>query len=153
MYDIPSIYSRFINPDNTFGSNSSLLTLFTSFPELGSRSFNCSLLNYCSGHGICDYCNQRCLCDVGYGSAFDVVSSGSTTSFLTCSQKVCPTGKAVGDLAVSPTVAHLPAECSNQGTCNRNTGVCNCFYPFTGPACDLRKCYVYEMLFHFLIFV
>merc|ERR1711924_291891 len=37
-------------------------------------------------------------------------------------------------------VAHQLAECSNAGVCNRRTGECECFPPFTGSACDRLRC-------------
>ena len=50
----------------------------------------------------------------------------------------CPVGLAIGDVPLLPQVAHQSAECGNQGICNRTTGVCDCFPPYTGTACD--KC-------------
>ena len=52
---------------------------------------------------------------------------------------ICPSGTAIGDVAISPTQAHQVAECSNQGKCNRNTGNCTCFAPFSGAACNECK--------------
>lgn len=36
--------------------------------------------------------------------------------------------------------AHILAECSNQGKCNRQTGECECNPMFTGSACQRTKC-------------
>lgn len=48
----------------------------------------------------------------------------------------CPSGKAISDLPTSATEAHAIAECSNAGTCDRRTGQCKCFSPYTGAACQ-----------------
>jgi hypothetical protein len=37
--------------------------------------------------------------------------------------------------------AHQDLECSNQGTCNRNTGTCSCFSGFSGAACSRTACH------------
>jgi hypothetical protein len=58
----------------------------------------------------------------------------------TCSQRVCPAGKAIGDVPSSPTQAHALAECSNMGICDRSTGLCKCFTPFGGSACEKMRC-------------
>ena len=36
--------------------------------------------------------------------------------------------------------AHEYVECSNMGTCQRDSGICNCLPGFTGPACERMKC-------------
>ena len=52
---------------------------------------------------------------------------------------VCPAGKAIRDRPIG-NEAHAVAECSNQGICERNTGVCKCFPPFTGESCNEMMC-------------
>ena len=32
------------------------------------------------------------------------------------------------------------AECSNQGKCNRTTGICECFAPYEGVSCNVITC-------------
>jgi len=53
---------------------------------------------------------------------------------------VCPSGRAIGDVATGSNSAHAPAECSNRGKCNRGTGTCECFAPFGGNACNEMTC-------------
>ena len=50
--------------------------------------------------------------------------------------EVCPAGKASADVATAYNKAHASAECSNKGLCDRSTGLCKCFLPFTGGACE-----------------
>ena len=58
----------------------------------------------------------------------------------TCKHRVCPAGKAIGDVATSSDTAHALTECSNMGVCDRNTGLCECFPPFEGSSCERMKC-------------
>ena len=109
---------------------------FTDYPLMGT---GCLDLNKCNKNGDCDYCLEKCACYSGYGSSTDIVSGGGGLDG-TCSQRVCPAGKAIGDLAISATVAHSFSECSNFGTCDRSTGICKCFPPFGGSACDKMLC-------------
>lgn len=52
------------------------------------------------------------------------------------SSGTCSKGVAWADKAYSTDVAHSEVECSNAGVCNRLSGVCECFPPFTGAACQ-----------------
>ena len=45
------------------------------------------------------------------------------------------------DVPSSATAAHRMAECSDQGLCNRVTGLCICFQNFDGMACERLKCH------------
>jgi hypothetical protein len=126
------------------------------WPGIGK---GCSLQGQCRGKGICNFCYETCECFEGYGSAEDLIGTGSSmnsdcsssntplsvvnviffflhTSFIFFSLGVCPTGKAIADIATDVLVAHGRAECSNRGNCNRLTGECECFHPFTGSACE-----------------
>lgn len=95
----------------------------------GSSEAALSCPNMCSGHGLCD-AYKRCICATGFTAA-------------DCSHRVCPLGPA---WAPDPKEiggtdnAHVDAECSNKGICNRFTGVCACQNGFEGAACDRRKC-------------
>lgn len=86
--------------------------------------------NLCSGHGWCDSGDRRCRCYAGYQAA-------------DCTERVCPAGPAWADhadaLMVSD-VAHLEAECSNRGICERARGACVCVDGFTGAACERKAC-------------
>lgn len=126
----------------------------------------CSSLNNCHQKGRCNFCSETCECFNGYGASNDTIAIGSSIS-TSCSQRksfamiefdqnrlyfnngillihcapgVCPAGKAIGDMPTSSNTAHALAECSNRGVCDRTTGVCNCFPPFIGSACERSKC-------------
>ncbi|CAM9769598.1 unnamed protein product, partial [Choristocarpus tenellus] len=79
--------------------------------------------NYCSGHGTCGS-GATCSCNSGWDFAPD------------CSLRTCSTGVAWADKAYAIDTAHSEVECSNAGLCNRANGLCECFSPFTGAACQ-----------------
>lgn len=99
----------------------------------------CNNINGCHGNGVCDYCSNRCSCFAGYGHNDDVVQIGHDIA-LNCSSKVCPSGNAISDMPTKGKKAHARAECSNAGRCNRKSGECECFPPWTGAACDRMRC-------------
>jgi len=81
----------------------------------------------CSGNGRCDYATYSCRCYDGYfGTA--------------CELRNCPVGKAWFDEPHMLDTAHRPAECSNRGSCDRQTGECVCDFRFSGPACEYLFC-------------
>lgn len=81
----------------------------------------------CSNHGTCDGTTFKCTCNTGY--------TGHNCALLTC-----PTGlRWFAEPSTSNTV-HTSAECSNMGTCDRETGLCSCKSGFTGSACQLLAC-------------
>ena len=75
--------------------------------------------NQCSGHGHCAQPSNVCSCFNGYTGP-------------DCSQKTCPFGGAWTDIAIGVDNAHNLAECSNNGICDRGSGICNCRTYFTG---------------------
>lgn len=95
----------------------------------------------CNDNGVCDYCTGHCHCFKGYGHKVDdIVTTGNDVA-KDCSQKVCPSGKAIADMATSWNTAHSKLrECSNAGKCDRSTGTCRCFPPWTGAACERMRC-------------
>ncbi|CAM9202400.1 unnamed protein product, partial [Ectocarpus fasciculatus] len=54
--------------------------------------------------------------------------------------RTCSKGIAWADKAYATDTAHSEVECSNAGICNRDTGICSCFSPFTGAACQRARC-------------
>lgn len=109
---------------------------FTTYPSLGN---GCSQVGNCgTTNGACDYCFEQCRCYDGFGSPTDIIAVGSTIS-PRCTDRVCPAGKAIGDIPTGVNKAHDLAECSNQGLCDRSTGICKCFAPFGGSACERCK--------------
>jgi hypothetical protein len=56
-----------------------------------------------------------------------------------CSIGTCPQGPSWFTAPSITNVVHSQwAVCSNAGICDRATGECQCYSPFTGDACDLR---------------
>jgi hypothetical protein len=98
----------------------------------------CSTLNLCSGHGTCNTESNTCTCIDGYGSPTDISYEPKSPK---CDLRVCPAGRAWADVPRASTKAHVKEECSGAGVCDRDRGVCECFAPYTGPACQHKKCY------------
>jgi len=110
---------------------------FASYEGVGK---GCESWGNCNNNGDCDYCYEKCTCRVGYGNDLldkPYVGGGFDAS---CKTRMCPSGKAITDLATGTSSAHKIAECSNAGICDRAKGICNCFHPFEGAACDRLKC-------------
>ncbi|KAJ8601223.1 hypothetical protein CTAYLR_003215 [Chrysophaeum taylorii] len=100
------------------------------------RAGDCIDQNYCNGHGTCVESTSRCECYDGWGSDKDVAVYKS----YDCSLRTCASGRAWADLPMETHRAHALAECSNKGSCNRQTGTCECFPGFTGDACQRKSC-------------
>ena len=83
--------------------------------------------NDCTGHGRCSQENA-CICDLNWKTAAD------------CSQTTCPNGIAWTGKPQKPNTAHLNAECSNRGACDRNSGLCSCYDGYEGIACERLTC-------------
>jgi hypothetical protein len=83
--------------------------------------------NSCSGQGYCNTPDLRCHCFEGF-------TGGD------CSERKCPIGNAWSDMATAIDDAHHLAECSNMGTCNRQTGTCSCNTGYEGQACNKLSC-------------
>jgi hypothetical protein len=82
--------------------------------------------NGCYGRGTCDS-DSKCVCFTGF--------SGPE-----CAERVCATGNAWVAKATSARAAHPAMECSNAGTCNSRSGLCECFPGFAGSACERLAC-------------
>ncbi|CAM9408980.1 unnamed protein product [Discosporangium mesarthrocarpum] len=82
--------------------------------------------NRCNRHGDCDPYG-RCVC-------------WDTWDGADCSERICPSSIAWSDEATATDVAHVSAQCSNRGKCNRKTGRCQCMEGFSGAACERSTC-------------
>jgi len=95
--------------------------------------------NNCSGHGFCRSNGAQistCLCDDGWGSINDV----SLYKAPDCAHRTCPSGISWASIATGNVTAHMVAECSDQGVCDRSTGKCACSTGFNGAACERKPC-------------
>ena len=102
---------------------------------------NCADLKYCSGNGNCNFRNSTCECFDGYGSPRDFLHAVADNYAADCSAKSCPTGPALFKLEKDPKIGmHREIECSNNGQCNRDNGLCKCFPGFLGEACERSEC-------------
>lgn len=90
--------------------------------------------NACSGHGTCGE-SSKCTCQARW--------VGND-----CSQRQCPSGLSwiVGssnaDVPAGGNLGgyHPYAECSNRGSCDRDTGECVCFEGYEGRGCRRTAC-------------
>jgi hypothetical protein len=130
-------------------------SVFNSTTAIGQA---CDQLSKCNGHGTCNYCTSTCECFDGYGSLLDVSYTGANhNNFrLDCSSRACPVGPAIYSLgkflngssndvqayeiSSNYMIYHEKRECSSNGVCNRNTGVCRCNAGYTGEACEKMAC-------------
>lgn len=126
--------SRYVNKFFNYDTS----RIIDTYSGLGN---GCGNLRSCSNAGVCDYCFQKCNCFPGRGASTDIMGVGSAPA-IDCSLRVCPAGRAVGSIPTSEKEAHPLAECSNAGVCNRVTGICKCYPPFSGSACEKCKSFL-----------
>jgi hypothetical protein len=122
--------------------------------------------NKCSGHGTCsssgsqthDQDNDKCTCfkrREGHIKGAGQTASQRLVAAWTgydCSMRTCPYGYSFasnpgGDFAFNAAGTdravqdgHDWKECSNAGTCDRKTGMCNCFDGYAGAGCERTAC-------------
>jgi hypothetical protein len=87
----------------------------------------------CSRHGTCGQCGV-CKCYTRPGS------NDPAWIDHDCSKRTCMKGRSWADPGTADSTAHGLHECSMAGTCNRKTGMCECFPGFTGKACQRSAC-------------
>lgn len=103
---------------------------------VGTVQGDCAMHGHCHGHGRCVPSTSTCACYEGWGAESDI----SLYKAPDCSQRTCPAGKAWSDVPSAANTAHALVECSNRGTCNKQTGVCKCYKGFAGDACQRSTC-------------
>ncbi len=83
----------------------------------------------CSGHGTCATDGTYvCSCSDGW-------TGGN------CNERLCPYGNSWFQYPTANEVAHdTSVECSNKGSCDRSTGLCECMSGFFGDACQYMAC-------------
>ena len=89
--------------------------------------------NKCSGHGACQD-NNVCTCYVS--------GTGDSEYYgKDCSQLACPLSTAwISQTVTASQGLHPRMECSNQGVCNRKTGLCACYPGYDGISCQRSAC-------------
>ena len=112
--------------------------------------------NSCSGHGTCDrYDACTCFLETPINvTHFDGLTIEMEWTGADCSRRTCPRGiswsrstngfrnqkarkGANSDLVCSH---QQERECSDQGLCDRATGLCSCFPGYTGSSCQRTAC-------------
>ena len=89
--------------------------------------------NGCSGHGSCG-ADDRCTCHLR-------PNNDTAWQAADCSERTCPKDTAWVKYPVAGhNDVHGMAECSNQGSCDRKSGECDCFDGYEGIACERTSC-------------
>jgi len=114
--------------------------------------------NSCSGHGTCDrYDACTCFLETPINATFFEGSGkiGVEWTGADCSRRTCPRGrswsKATNGFLKDGTAREGAnddivcqhqgeRECSDQGLCDRATGLCSCFPGYTGSSCQRTTC-------------
>lgn len=99
------------------------------FSSFFSYCFKKTIVDNCSRNGIC---NKYSICECFNG-------------FIgpECSLRSCATGStiaAIADTTNSSSFHSSKIVCSNKGSCNHETGLCECFTGFTGLNCGKMSC-------------
>ena len=89
--------------------------------------------NGCSGHGSCG-ADDRCTCHLR-------PNNDTAWQAADCSERTCPKDTAWVKYPVAGhNDVHGMAECSNQGSCDRKSGECDCFPGYSGAGCQKAAC-------------
>jgi len=112
--------------------------------------------NSCSGHGTCDrYDACTCFLETPINATFfEGISIKMEWTGADCSRRTCPRGiswsrssngfrnqEAIEGANTDLVCKHqMERECSDQGLCDRATGLCSCFPGYTGSSCQRTAC-------------
>jgi hypothetical protein len=109
----------------------SSLSVYVLLLNLNAQQFTDAALtcpNTCSDHGSCSTALGLCTCYSGFTGP-------------DCSLRECPRDTPWVAVAIATDSARSEAmECSNAGTCDTATGVCECDSQFEGIACNILSC-------------
>jgi len=99
--------------------------------------------NSCSGHGTCNGFEQ-CTCfketpiaEDDFKGTIEVEWTGADCSRRTCARGISWVKPSSDDAVCSH---QAETECSDQGLCDRATGLCTCFPGYSGRACSRTVC-------------
>jgi len=85
-----------------------------------------------------------CFTRTGMSGSQVYAFTGYDCSFHTCPHAISFNGPALSSTAEGDTLGNVfhtqHLECSNQGSCNRKTGSCECYKGYTGEACQRTVC-------------
>jgi hypothetical protein len=107
--------------------------------ENGDCGFVATPISACPGEDPTTICSGHGYCDAGTNAASACLCFGGWHG-IDCAYKDCPVGLAWFDEPISSSEAHLPAQCSNMGTCDHSKGQCKCRLGWSGAACDIMEC-------------
>lgn len=96
--------------------------------------------NGCNAQGTCGQ-NDRCTCflrqdqnDISLTNTYPAYKGAD------CSLRTCPHGASWVSVPSADNAAHPLVECSNKGTCDYATGLCDCYLGYEGKACERALC-------------
>ena len=114
--------------------------------------------NSCSGHGTCNAYDQ-CTCYMESAqneTEWKGLTNAAEWTGADCSQRTCARGISWTKVAADGTASVTDStgatlldgqcdhseesECSDQGVCDRSTGICSCFAGYEGSACQRTSC-------------
>ena len=109
--------------------------------------------NLCSGRGTCQT-DDVCKCYDNWGVGLTHQRFRTLKKYISsiykllmaiffsgdCSDRICPYELAWVDQPNYKGIFHGYAECAGRGTCNRETGECQCFDGYEGKACSRTTC-------------
>merc|ERR1712051_990243 len=137
------------------GTHTTVMKLFFALATIvGFASAACP--NSCSGHGTCDrYDACTCFLETPINvTHFDGLTIEMEWTGADCSRRTCPRGISWSkssngfrnQVALKGANTDLVCkhqqerECSDQGLCDRATGLCSCFPGYTGSSCQRTAC-------------